>query len=342
MKKIFFYSIVTAAIFSFFISGCSSDNSQMEITFTNWTSLTSPPGKATARWIEMVEARTNNKVKVKPMYSATLLNGKNTIEGILRGVADVGMNVSSFRPERFPMMALLNYPHPYKHTKVPVQIAWDMYNKFNPPEFKGVKVISFSCNGLGDNGCGFFGKFPVTAMEDLKGKEIRATGTGVPALEKLGASPVFLPVSEIYEALQKNIIKGNYTTFEIIRPFKFNEVIEYITPFPAPGAVMFTIVEEKRFSSWPEDVKKVIEDMKMEHSLWAADFAHNAAEDGLNYAVENGVKKTSVTPEEREKMMQILESMTKDWVEENSAKGLPAQEWLDEFNRLLEKYNAQY
>ena len=107
----------------------------------------------------------------------------------------MAMNVSSFRPERFPMMALLNYPHPYKHTMVPVQIAWDMYNKFDPPEFKGVKVISFSCNGLGDNGCGFFGRFPIVSMDDLSGKEIRATGTGVQALEKLGASPVFMPVS---------------------------------------------------------------------------------------------------------------------------------------------------
>ncbi len=342
MKKILIQNIAITAVFLFFAAGCSSEKTDLELTFTNWTSKTSPPGQATAKWIEMVETRTNHKVKVKPMYSATLLNGKNTIEGISRGVADVGMNVSSFRPERFPMMALLNYPHPYKHTMVPIQIAWDMYNMFDPPEFKGVKVVSFSCNGLGENGCGFFGKFPVTSLEDLRGKEIRATGTGVPALEKLGASPVFLPVSEIYEALQKNIIKGNYTTFEIIRPFKFNEVVEYITPFPAPAGVMFTIVEEKRFNSWPDDVKSVIEDMKMEHSIWSGNFAHKEAQDGLSYAIENGVKKTVVSPEEKEKMMQILKTLTDDWLKENTARGLPAKEWLDEFNRLLEKYNAQY
>jgi TRAP-type C4-dicarboxylate transport system substrate-binding protein len=225
---------------------------------------------------------------------------------------------------------------------VPILIAWDMYNKFDPPEFKGVKVISFSCNGLGENGCGFFGKFPVTSMADLRGKEIRATGTGVQALEKLGASPVFLPVSEIYEALQKNIIKGNYTTFEIIKPFKFNEVIEYITPFPAPAGVMFTIVNEKRFNSWPDDVKKTIEDMMMEHSTWAGNFAYAAGQEGLTFAVENGVKKTTIPSEEKAKMMEILQSMTDDWLEQNTAKGLPAKEWLDEFNRLLAKYNARY
>jgi TRAP-type C4-dicarboxylate transport system substrate-binding protein len=342
MKKALISALVIPIACAFAMGGCQAEESELELNFTNWTSPTSPPGRATAKWIEMVETRTNDQVKVKALYSATLLTGKNTIEGILRGVADVGMNVSSFRPERFPMLALLNYPHPYKHTMVPIRIAWDMYNKFDPPEFKGVKVISFSNNGLGENGCGFYGKFPVTGMADLKGKEIRATGTGVPALEKLGASPVFLPVSEIYEALQKNIIKGIYATFEIIQPFKFNEVIDYIAPFPAPGALMFTIVNEERFNSWPDHVKKVIEDMKMEHSEWAGNFAHEAAQSGLFFALESGVEKTTIPLEERERMMRILEPMRDEWLKETLAKGLPAQAWLDEFDRLLEKYNAQY
>lgn len=322
--------------------GCTSEKSGLELIFSNWTSQTSPPGRAVAKWIEMLETRTGHKVKVKAMHDSTLLTGKNTIEGILRGVADVGMNVSSNRPERFPMLALLNYPHPYKHTMVPILIAWDMYEKFDPPEFEGLKVVSFSCNGLGENGCGFFGKFPITMMKDLRGKEIRSTGTGVQALEKLGASPVFLPVSEIYEALQKNIVKGNYTTFEIIKPFRFNEVIDYITPFPAPAGVMFTIVNEKRYHSWPDDVKKTIEDMRMEHSAWSGDFAYAAGREGLAFAIESGVKKTTIPLEEKEKMMRIVQSMTDEWLMTNTAKGLPAQEWLDEFNLLIEKYNARY
>jgi TRAP-type C4-dicarboxylate transport system substrate-binding protein len=132
--------------------------------------------------------------------------------------------------------------------------------------------------------------FLLISIDDIRGKEIRSTGTGVQALERLGASPVFMPVSEIYEALQKNIIKGNYTTFEIIKPFRFNEVIDYITPFPAPASVMFTIVNEKRFNTWPDYLKNAINNIRMEHSEWAGDFAQRAGEDGLAFALENGVK----------------------------------------------------
>ncbi len=342
MKKILLSVLVIAFMGALAVGDCAAAQPVLKLTFSNWTSPPSPPGKATAKWIEMVEQRTKGRVKVEAMYTSTLLSGKNTIEGILRGAADVGMNVSSFRPERFPMLALLNYPHPYKHTMVPVKIAWDMYNKFKPAEFKGVKVISFSCNGLGKDGCGFYGRFPVWGLADLKGKEIRATGTGVQALEKLGAAPVFSPVEEIYESLQKNIIKGVYTTFEVIRPFKLAEVIQYITPFPAPGAVMFTIVKEETFNSWPADVKKVIEEMKMEHSEWSANYANKEGQGGLAYARGKGVEKTVIKPDEEKKMMALLKPLTDDWLKTNTAKGLPAKQWLDEFNRLLEKYNSQY
>ena len=40
--------------------------------------------------------------------------------------------------------------------------------------------------------------------------------------------------------------------------------------------------------------------------------------------------------------MEVLEPMRDEWLKETQAKGLPAQAWLDEFDRLLEKYNAQY
>lgn len=343
MKKILMSALVISVIGLWFIGDCTVAQSKvLKLTFSNWTSPASPPGKATAKWIEMVEQRTHGEVKVEPMYSATLLGGKNTIEGILRGVADIGMNVSSFRPERFPMLALLNYPWPYKHTMVPIKIAWDMYNEFHPAEFRGVKVISFSCNGMGPNGCGFYGRFPVTSLADLKGKEIRATGTGVQALQLLGAAPVFSPVEEIYESLQKHIIEGVYTTFAIIRPFKLNEVIDYITPFPAPGAVMFTIVKTKTFNSWPANVKKVIEGMEMEHSEWAGNYANSAAQKCLAYAIKSGVKETTIPPKERAKMMKLLEPLTDNWLKTNTEKGLPAKQWLDEFKRLLKKYNAQY
>ena len=58
--------------------------------------------------------------------------------------------------------------------------------------------------------------------------------------------------------------------------------------------------------------------------------------------MSKGIKKTTVSPGEEKKMLQLLKPLTNDWLKQNSAKGLPAKQWLDEFHKLLDKYNAQY
>ena len=69
---------------------------------------------------------------------------------------------------------------------------------------------------------------------------------------------------------------------------------------------------------------------------------HDEGQIALTYALEKGVKQTTIPPDERAKMLKLLEPLADDWLKENSAKGLPAKQWYDEFFVLLNKYNAQY
>lgn len=314
----------------------------IEITMTLWTIPPAPPGRAAQNWIDTFTARAGDKVKINYHHSGTLLGGMDTIEGVLAGTADIGMNVSSFRPDRFPMQGLINLPHPYKHTLVPIYIGWDMYNKFKPAEFDGVKLISYCNNGMGVDGCGFYTTFPVRDMASLKGKEIRATGVGVKALEKLGATPVFIQMDETYEAFQKGIVEGLYTTFETIRPFKFDELIKYITPFDSSAALMFMVVNEKTYNSWPNEIKQIIEDISMETSEWAGNMAHGEGVGGMQYAIEKGAELVRLDPSEMERMRKLLEPLVAEWLAETEPKNPDAPKWLEEFNKLFEKYNAMF
>ena len=106
---------------------------------------------------------------------------------------------------------------------------------------------------------------------------------------------------------------------------------------------MFLMVNERKFQSWPKDVQKAIEGMEMEHSEWAANLFQKRSGIGLKMCLKSGVKKTEIPKAESEKMLQVvLKPLVDEWLKENKAKGLPAQEWLDEFNKLLKKYNAKY
>ena len=55
----------------------------------------------------------------------------------------------------------------------------------------------------------FYLREPIESIEDLKGKRIRAFPTVQPMVEALGASPLVLPIGEIYTAMERGAIDGD-------------------------------------------------------------------------------------------------------------------------------------
>ncbi len=58
-------------------------------------------------------------------------------------------------------------------------------------------------------------------MKDLKGMEIRMSGTGTESIETYGGIPVAMPQSDTPEAIQKGVVKGNVSSMEILKDFNF-------------------------------------------------------------------------------------------------------------------------
>lgn len=161
------------------------------------------PSVTLDKYKEEVEKRTKGRVKITVFHGGTLLHAKNMWEGLQKGVANMGSSCMAYTPGRFPLLALVDLPHGFTHTAVSSRVLWDLYMKFKPAEFAAAKVLYLFTSGVGINAGGAYSKFPVRRLEDLKGKEIRATGVGSKALELLGATPVGMPMPEVYEALSK-------------------------------------------------------------------------------------------------------------------------------------------
>jgi TRAP-type C4-dicarboxylate transport system substrate-binding protein len=62
---------------------------------------------------------------------------------------------------------------------------------------------------------------PVKSLNDLKGMEIRVAGTSVDVLKNLGGSPIAMPQSDTPEALQKGVVKGSFSSLEVLKDFNY-------------------------------------------------------------------------------------------------------------------------
>jgi TRAP-type mannitol/chloroaromatic compound transport system substrate-binding protein len=100
-------------------------------------------------------------------------------------------------------------------------------------------------------------------MADFKGLKFRTAGDwGEVLTEYFGASVIFLPGGEIYEAMQRGVIDAfEFSSPSVNVPFGFNEIAKYAV-FPgihAPGVLMPALVNKDAWNELPDGFKVILE-----------------------------------------------------------------------------------
>lgn len=229
-----------------FLAGCGSsaeDNDAgqvVELKLAHFFPSTHPAEEDLIQpWADAIEEATNGQVKITSYPGETLLKADQIYDGVVSGVADMGMSCFSYTRGRFPVMEAFELPGViYNNSKVASTVAWEGIKQINPEEIQDTKMMMALTTGPGD----LFTKAPVRRLEDLQGLEIRATGLSALTLQKLGANPVAMPQSDAYEALSKGVVKGNLSPVEVLKGWKHAEVTKYLTRTPFLYNTLFLLL----------------------------------------------------------------------------------------------------
>ena len=92
-------------------------------------------------------------------------------------------------------------------------------------------------------------KKQVTKIEDVKGLKIRALdATNVPMMNAWGASGVAMPISKVYDALDKGVVDGVYAAINVLFvPWRFSESEKFVTDGMNAQSAMFLLVMNRKF-----------------------------------------------------------------------------------------------
>ncbi|WP_035271002.1 TRAP transporter substrate-binding protein [Desulfonatronum thiodismutans] len=293
-------------------------------------------------WAEALAEASGGRITVVSYPGQTLLAAPEIYDGVVTGIADIGLSAFAYTRGRFPLLEVFELPGvTYKNSKVASQVAWDAINTLNPAEVQDAKLLMVLATGPGD----LFTKSAVRTLEDLRGMEIRATGLSAKTLAALGAIPVAMPQSEAYEALSRGLVKGNLSPLEVLQGWRHAEVTEYLTLTPfLYNTLFFVTMNQRAWDRLPEDLQTVIAEVS-EH------FFHDVAkglwdaqnETALTYAVETtGQQVIHLSDEETARWTELVLPIQADFLQDMAGRGLPGQEALDLVIELSEKYNAQY
>ncbi|WP_028324064.1 TRAP transporter substrate-binding protein [Desulfatirhabdium butyrativorans] len=305
----------------------SATAATIELAYANFFPPMHEQGKLAEAWAKEVEARTNGKVKITYYGGGGLLNGPQIYDGVLKGIADIGMSVFGYSRGVFPAMEVIDLPNGYPDGKTATRVINAFYQKFKPEELNKVKVLYLHAHGPGI----LHSKKEINRLEDLKGLKIRSYGFNADMVTALGAVPVSLPISGVYEALQKGVADATFVGSEALKGWKQAEVIKYTIGCYGIGysAGQYVVMNLDRWKSLPKDVQDVFEQVSAE---WIP--KHGAAWDqsdkeGLEYSLSLGNKFIRLSAEEDARWVAAVEPVTQGYIEAMNKKGLPGKQYVD-------------
>jgi TRAP-type C4-dicarboxylate transport system substrate-binding protein len=290
------------------------------------------------RWKKEVEKRTNGKVVIDTFPGGTLLKAKAIMDGVIAGTADIGNLCMAYQPGRFLITNAIALPLGLPNSEVASLVLWDLYKKYKPKAFDKVKVLTMFTSAPSN----IMSKIPIRNLEELKGVPIRASGGAAQILKAWGANRVGMPMPETPEALQKGVVKGLFSSLEVMKDFKFAELCKYVTMTQTPVYPFAVVMNMDKWNSLPKDVQEVLDGLGTQQAAWTGVYMDKHVKKAMAWSKKKqGVKVFRLLKKEKAKWNKLLEPITADWIKKNKAKGLPAEAIVRDIKDFAQMYEGK-
>jgi TRAP-type C4-dicarboxylate transport system substrate-binding protein len=319
-----------------------ASHSQATITlkYANFPPATTFPCVQMERWAKEAEKRTNGKVKIQTFPGGTLLPAKNIFDGVISGMADIGNFAMSYQPGRFPISEAVDLPVGFANARVASLVLFDLIEKYNAKEFEKVKVLTlFTCPPAN-----LMTSKPVKSLKDLKGMEIRVSGTSVDVLKNLGGSGIAMPQSDTPEALQKGVVKGSFSSMEVLKDFNYAAYTPYVTLVNLQVVSFAVVMNKDKWNALPADVKKIFDDMRREQAEWTGTYVDNHVKEDLAWSKEKykDFQIFELPKSDSAEIPKLMQPIIDGYIKKTNALGLPGDQIVKDISLLKAKYEKIY
>jgi TRAP-type C4-dicarboxylate transport system substrate-binding protein len=300
-----------------------------------------PYSIADQKWIEKIEKETKGRIKIKPYWNGTLISSRESMREVVVGTADIAFITPIYEKSGVDLTkAILDF-FSDSNPEVNAKIYWELYNKFPEirKEYEKVKILAVNV------GIPMFlmtSKKPIKTLDDLKGMRVRLTGNAMMrTFRTLGAEPIGMPVVEMLESMQKNIIQGVIFAHGDYKSLKLTETVKFETEnfIQDRGIYVSRAMNKETWAKLPADIQKIFDASRD----WYGDMIYNESkkpeEEGKAMAVKAGVQFVKMDAAGINKYSDTLDAENLKEAAALDAKGYPGTKIYQEARRLVKQYN---
>ncbi|MDG1067758.1 MAG: TRAP transporter substrate-binding protein [Sulfitobacter sp.] len=292
-------------------------------------------------WADRIEAASNGRIKVE-RYGSMQLGGSppELMDQAIDGVADIVWTVIGYTPGRYPTSEVFELPFMMTDARAMSSAFWQMFEThMRDDEFKDLKILATWVHGPGV----IHSKVPVNSPAEMEGLKIRGGSRLVNTLlEKVGATPVGLPVPGIPEALSKGVIDGTTIPWEVTGSLKVPELVKNHTEFD--GEALYTLgfvlaMNKEKFESLDPELQQIINhNSGLELSVLAGGLMSDADGPSREAAVAVGNNIITVSGDEVQVWKDASQPVYDEWIADMKTKDIDGQALIDEARALMDAY----
>jgi TRAP-type C4-dicarboxylate transport system substrate-binding protein len=311
----------------------------IELRFAHMFPASSPSGQLAEAWASKVSADSNGRLTVRIFPVGTLIPPPEMYDGVASGAADVCL---SFRylPKGNTVGVTLPFILGAPDTVTAGRVYDDLWKKFPKvmaDEWKEVKILWLAPSQFQVIAT----RKPVRGLDDLKGLQLRVPSKEMGEMVKeLGGTPVYMSVPDFIVGIEKGTVDGCVILPAAVQDNKLAGKLKYILDVSMGVSVpVMAIMNKDTFNRLPADLQAVIE----KYNQWGKEATTKlwveAYEENLKYFKAEGIEVIRPTPQEKARILAIVERVRDRVGADLDSKGYPGTEIVRFIRERVEQYS---
>lgn len=231
----------------------------------------SVPTQALIKFAEIAEKNSNGRLKFTVKHSGQLGSDREGIESTKMGTIDVIISGTGMYSSFYDKVKIFDLPFLFTDAK---QARKVVNGPIGERIFKDLDKQGFVYLATGDNGMRqVSSKKPIQTVADVKGLKIRLPEmpTYLAVWKSWGATPVPIPVSELYMSLKTGVVDAQDNAPYHTVATKCYEVQPNYSMINYMWMGLTASMNAKKFNSLPPDLQKIVKDAAIEATNWSFD-----------------------------------------------------------------------
>ncbi|WP_322997662.1 TRAP transporter substrate-binding protein [Castellaniella sp.] len=272
-------------------------------------------GQGVAKFVELVKAKSQGEIDIKPYYSGALGNDVQVTSALQGGTIEFTVPQTTTLTGMVKAYEILDFPFLFKDSQQAEKVL------DGPVGQKLLETLpAHGLVGLAYWENGFFNatnsKHPIAKAEDFEGLKFRSIQAKITqeTIKALGANPVPLAVPELYTALETRTIDGQGTPNAVIAALKLYEVQKYLSITRHSYGAFIPLVSKAFWDKLTPDQQKILKDSAVEARAYQRQVARAQAQSAKETMAKHGMEINEVSDVEHDRMRERVQPVWKMFI----------------------------